>query len=96
MTLDIKPYVTEMEAKVKEFNQRLRERKVTYQLPESHLDTWLPRIGNRKIYRDGYLAIDDDATVRGGIPSETPGVPSEGGSQEHRELPAPAFRGDDQ
>lgn len=64
--MDIKPYAPGQEAKVREFNKRLRKRKVTYQFPESHLDTWLPRTGNRKIYRDGYLAIDDDFTVRGG------------------------------
>jgi len=55
-----------MEPAVAEFNRRLSGRGVTFKFPESARPQWLPRIDDRRIYQELYLALDDGLVVRGG------------------------------
>ena len=66
MALRITDYTESLEAAVGEFNNRLEEGGVSFRFPGSHVPSWLPRIDDRRMYQEYYLAVEDDATVRGG------------------------------
>lgn len=66
MSLEIKPYTADWEEAVGDFNRRLKEKGVTFQFPKSCVSIWLPKIGDRKIYQEFFLAVENNSTIRGG------------------------------
>lgn len=66
MSIEIKPYTEDVIGAVKHFNLRIREGGLQWRFPESHISEELPKIGNRKIYREYFLALENDSIVRGG------------------------------
>lgn len=65
MGIEIKPYTENLISAVREFNVRLKTGGTTNKFPESNIPTWLPKIGNRKIYQEYFLALENGSTVRG-------------------------------
>lgn len=67
MALAITPFTEDLVPAVKEFNARLIEGGVfhEFQFHESPTCAWLPKIENRRIYQEYFLAVEDGA-VRGG------------------------------
>ncbi len=66
MGIEIRPYTAEREKPVGEFNRRLKENGVTFQFPENCTPKWLPKVDNRNIYQEYFLAVENNGTVRGG------------------------------
>jgi len=65
MIVKIKPYTGDMINNVKNFNIRLKAKGISYQFHESDIPKWLPKIQNRKIFQEFFLAIDEESEVRG-------------------------------
>lgn len=67
MALAITPFTEDLVPAVKEFNARLLEGGVfhEFQFHESPTCAWLPKIENRRIYQEYFVAAED-AAVRGG------------------------------
>jgi hypothetical protein len=66
MGIEIKPYTEDWISAVKDFNIRLKAGGVSFRFPESNIPQWLPKIDNRKIYQEYFLAVENNLTVRGG------------------------------
>jgi hypothetical protein len=66
VSIEIKPYTEDLIDAVKDFNLRIREGGFHWRFPESHISEGLPKIGNRKIYQEYFLALENDSIVRGG------------------------------
>jgi hypothetical protein len=66
MAIEIKPYSREMEALVKAFNQRLKLGGIPFSFPERHVSGRLPKVDDRKIFEDYYLALQGNSIIRGG------------------------------
>jgi hypothetical protein len=71
MTIRIVPYTAEHEAAVRAFNARLAEKELDRNLysttfPTSHIPTWLPQRAGCDLYQEQFVAVEDDAEVRGG------------------------------
>ena len=66
MAIAIQPYTEKWIPAVKAFNQRLAAGGVgpEFHFPETNIPPWLPKVDNRRIYQEFYLATDGDA-VRG-------------------------------
>jgi len=64
----IQPYTREWEPAVAAFNQRLAPQRmpVHFQFPERCVPDWLPPREGRRIRQEYFLAIEEDAAVRGG------------------------------
>ncbi len=65
MPIAIVPYEHKHIDAVKQFNQRLSAKGITMRFPETEAPNWLPKVGNREIYQEYFLAMDGDI-VRGG------------------------------
>lgn len=65
MTIEIQPYTPVRELAVRTFNQRLKQRGVTFQFPEHFESTWLPKGAHESLFEEYFLACEGDA-VRGG------------------------------
>lgn len=66
MGIKIIPYSENIIESVIDFNQRLAECGSIFKLPETNIPRWLPKIDDRKIYQENFLAIENDSIVRGG------------------------------
>jgi hypothetical protein len=66
MQIKIKPYSKDMIEPVIDFNQRLAKEGLIFKLPKTNIPEWLPKIENRNIYQEYFLAIQNDSIVRGG------------------------------
>nr|MBC8490401.1 hypothetical protein [Bacteroidota bacterium] len=66
MAIEIKPYNDDMTNAVIDFNKRLKKGGATFNFPESNIPEWLPKIENRKIYQEYFLAVEKESVVRGG------------------------------
>ena len=66
MSIEIKPYSQAHISAVKDFNVRQKANGVSFQFPKEHIPYWLPKIDNRKIYQEYFLALENNTTVRGG------------------------------
>ena len=63
----IGPYTADHEAAVVRFNQRLGAGgKGDYRFPETHFSEDYPRMEGRSVWREYFVAVDDEAEVRGG------------------------------
>jgi len=65
MATRIQPYTEDRVPAVKEFNRRLRAGGVSFQFPEEHFSSRLPKLGDRTVYQEYFLAVEGDQ-VRGG------------------------------
>lgn len=67
MTVIIKALTDEYIPAVKAFNSRLTRAGVPFDLrfPESSLSDWLPKIGQRRLYQENFVVLED-GVVRGG------------------------------
>ena len=66
MPIAIQPYDAEHVEQVRAFNRRLRDAGETeFAFPESPVPDWLPRIDDRRIFQELFVAIDE-AGVHGG------------------------------
>ena len=66
MPIVIQPYGAEHVEQVREFNRRLRDAgEMEFAFPESPVPEWLPRIDDRRIFQELFVAIDE-AGVHGG------------------------------
>lgn len=65
MRIEIVQHDQQFVTRVKEFNQRLSERGVPFQFPESPIPGWLPRLEGRQTYIEYFLALEN-GDVRGG------------------------------
>ena len=65
MRITIKPYTQNDIDAVSKFNRHLTASCVSSQFPESNIPKWLPKIDNREIYQEYFLAWEGDS-VRGG------------------------------
>lgn len=63
--LHFEPYMEEHTAAVADFNRRIQAANPPFLLPDTPAPGWIPRCGNRKIYQEIFLAIED-GRVRGG------------------------------
>ena len=63
MGIKIIPYSENMIESVIDFNQRLAECGSIFKLPETNIPRWLPKIDDRKIYQENFLAIQNDSIV---------------------------------
>jgi hypothetical protein len=68
MGITVEPYTEKRVAAVKAFNQRLAAGGIAreFQFPESSTPYWLPKVEDRRIYQEYYVAADGDE-VRGGF-----------------------------
>lgn len=62
--LNIKPYTEKDISEVVQFNLRLRKGGIRFQFPVSYISSWLPKINDRRIYQEFYLAMESER-VRG-------------------------------
>jgi hypothetical protein len=65
MAIIVRPHSEELTPAVSAFNHRLRSAGLPHRFPESPVAIWLPRIGERSIFQEFFLALDGEA-VRGG------------------------------
>ncbi|MEI8349025.1 MAG: hypothetical protein WCI77_02630 [Candidatus Omnitrophota bacterium] len=65
MGIEIKPYSENFIDKVRSFNLRLKNGGLLFSFPVSNIPEWLPKIENRKIYQEYFLAIENNSEVRG-------------------------------
>lgn len=65
MAIEIKEYTPDLIPYVREFNLRLKARGVDIAFPETNVLAWLPKVGDRKIFREPFLAIENENIVRG-------------------------------
>lgn len=65
MEVEIKPYTKDLVNSVKDFNTRLKKGGQSVKFPESNIPEWLPKIDERKIYQEYFLAVENGLTVRG-------------------------------
>lgn len=66
MAIVIQPYRAEHVDQVRDFNRRLRQAGETeFAFPEHAVPDWLPRIDDRRIFQELFVAVDD-AGVHGG------------------------------
>src|SRR5215469_587585 len=68
MAIAIQPYTADLIPAVKAFNQRLRAGGIPleFHFPENNIPQWLPKVEDRRLYQEYYLAVDGDS-VRGGF-----------------------------
>ncbi len=66
MSIQFVEYAEPHIAAVKAFNARLRSGGMTMQFPTELIPSWLPPVTGRQLYQRQYVAIDQDAVVRGG------------------------------
>ncbi len=66
MAIEIKPYTENLIGAVKDFNLRLQRGGATFRFPESNVSQWLPKIDERRIFQEYFLALEGDV-VRGGF-----------------------------
>ncbi|MCK4574178.1 MAG: hypothetical protein KAU36_07390, partial [candidate division Zixibacteria bacterium] len=64
--MTIEQYTADYEREVALFNRRLREAGVEFQFPENATPAWLPRLNNRHIYQEYFVATEDGRVVYGG------------------------------
>lgn len=64
MAIHIQPYTDDLRGAVAEFNRRMRPAKVPFEVPETTLASWLPKIDGRNIHQEIFLAVEGQ-TVRG-------------------------------
>ena len=65
MHIEIVPYTEVMEDAVGAFNARLRAGGVFQSLPKEHISERLPRIDDRKIFQEYFLAVDGSSVAGG-------------------------------
>ncbi len=65
MTIRVEPYDPSHIEAVRAFNQRLATGGVPDQFPETPVPRWLPRVGNRSVYEEYFVAMED-RDARGG------------------------------
>jgi hypothetical protein len=65
--IEIAPYTEDMIDAVKAFNARLKAGGASSTFPEEHVSSWLPKINDRKIFREHFLAVDGRSVVGGYI-----------------------------
>lgn len=65
MPITICPYSEEHVEAVGRFNGRLRAGGATAHFPLSPVPSWLPKAAGRRLFQEYYLAVDDEAVVRG-------------------------------
>ena len=65
MPLEITPYSPNHVASVLELNARFAKLETAYHFPESPVPVWLPKLSERKIFQEFFVA-SDAGTVRGG------------------------------
>jgi len=65
MPIEIVPYTRELEPRVREFNQRMRDGGTSWGWYERCVDDWLPERGGHKVWREHYVALEDGRDVRG-------------------------------
>ena len=63
----IVPFQRELQDGVRQFNARLRAGNVATQFSENHQPSWLPRAKNPDLFQERFLAVDEQAHVRGGF-----------------------------
>jgi hypothetical protein len=64
MKIEIKPYTDDRMGAVNKFNARLKAGRASNRFPEYHVPKRFPKIENRKIYGELFLALERD-TVGG-------------------------------
>ena len=67
MQIEIVPYTEDLVSAIKAFNARLKAGGASFTFPEDHVPSWLPKIEDRKIYQEYFLAMDDCLVVGGYI-----------------------------
>jgi len=65
MTIKIRPYSENLTDAIKDFNNRIKAGGLPYRLHEGPVLRW-PKINNRKIYQEYFLAVENGSIVRGG------------------------------
>jgi len=68
MAVEIRPYTDDLAGALAAFNTRLRDGgRAGYQFKAQGVDSWLPRLPGRSLYRQYYAAVEDGSTLRGGF-----------------------------
>lgn len=67
LAIEIVPYTEELIDAVKAFNARLIVGGAPSKFPEEHMSWWLPKITDRVIYQEYFLAVDGRSVVGGYI-----------------------------
>jgi hypothetical protein len=65
MAVTIVPYEASFEPAVASFNGRLRAGGAAQRFPEKHVPAWLPPAQGRTLFFEFFLAVENEATVRG-------------------------------
>jgi hypothetical protein len=64
VAIRIQPYTKEFTGAVAEFNRRMRPAGVPFEVPETGVPQWLPKLNGRKVHQEIFLAVED-GYVRG-------------------------------
>ena len=64
VAIHIQPYTQEFSGAVAAFNRRMRPAGVPFGVPETGVPEWLPKLDDRKIHQEIFLAVED-GDVRG-------------------------------
>jgi len=62
----ITPYMKNHESAVRDFNYRLKAGGGIHCFPTSYISKWIPKLHNRNIYQEYFVAIDNEGMIRGG------------------------------
>jgi hypothetical protein len=95
MKIACRPYTCEWEPAVAEFNRRLAPQRmpVVFRFPERCTSDWLPPRDGSPIRQEYFLAVDGDATVRGGYILKTQDFWIEGRVEQIGNLQLPLSEG---
>ena len=63
--MKIREHAEEHTEAVRQFNERLKAGGIALQFPLSPTPAWLPKLAGRRVFQEHYLALDDEAAVRG-------------------------------
>ncbi|KPL22675.1 MAG: hypothetical protein AMJ75_07600 [Phycisphaerae bacterium SM1_79] len=66
MAIKIVEHALEYEDRVQAFNRRMKQKGSTWAFYENPIPQWIPKKGEQSVWRQYYLAIDDQEEVRGG------------------------------
>lgn len=65
MPIKVVPYTPDEVPAVRAFNQRMADGNTGWGWYEEAVDDWLPRQGEQPVWREHYVAVDENAEVRG-------------------------------
>jgi hypothetical protein len=66
MAVKIVEHALEYQDRVQAFNRRMKQKGSPWAFYVNPVPRWIPRKGNQSVWREYYLALDDDKEVRGG------------------------------